>query len=121
MNPSCSFLKVISVLLIKELRSKGDKDVLIGSTLVKVDSLLFFKDQETEESGCSLQASAPLTDCLQAECGVTLALALTHTHTEENLIFHHPLSCPDLLIFKSLFPVAIDFVLFSIKWSKDTA
>lgn len=52
---------MISDFLIIEHRSRGDGDVLIGSILVQVDGLLFFKDQEAEESGCSVQASAPLT------------------------------------------------------------
>lgn len=78
-------MKLISVLLVIELGSRCGEDVLIGSALLQVECLLFFQDEETEESGCSLQASAPFTECLQAERCVSAALALLHTNTHKRI------------------------------------
>lgn len=86
-------MKVRPVFLMEELGSRGHEDVLVGSPLVKADRLLLFKDQEREESVCSLQASSALTERLQAECVVTVALALTHKH---NTILHPALTLSSL-------------------------
>lgn len=75
---------LFSVSSITELGSRCDKDVLIGSTLVQVEGVLFFQDQQPEESSCSLRTSSSFTERLQAEPGVTVALnthTQTHVHT----------------------------------------
>lgn len=72
---------LFSVSLITEVGSRCDKDVLIGSTLVQVKGVLFFQDQQAEESSCSLRTSSSFTERLQAEPGVTGVALNRHTQT----------------------------------------
>lgn len=83
--------------LVKEHGSRCGHDVLIGRTLVQLKGFLFLQDQETVEIGCSLWATASITERLQAERGVMVALNAhmrTHTHTLTELSFWiYPRSC----------------------------
>lgn len=76
----CNSIKRFFAFLIVELGSGCGEDVLVGRVLVQVKGFLFFQDQETEESGRGVRASASFAECLQAERGVSVALALLHKH-----------------------------------------
>lgn len=54
--------------------SRCDQDVLVGSVLPQLKTLLFREDQETEERGGSLGACDAITEQFQAEGGLTVAL-----------------------------------------------
>lgn len=63
-----------------ERGSGRDQHVLVGSVLPQLKTLLFAEDQQTEEGGGRLRACDTVTQRLQAEGGLAVALDNDRLH-----------------------------------------